>query len=359
MFNYNLIGIMSGTSMDGLDLAFVQFSKKTKVWSFEMVCATTYTYPKDLLAALSHSKNLSALEILELDLHLGTFIGKQVNAFISENKLNKSHINAIASHGHTVFHQPEKRLTFQIGNGQEIARITRLQTICDFRAKDVLFGGQGAPLVPVGDRDLFAPKYNCKAFINLGGFANVSILLDEDVSAFDIAPCNLLLNRYANILGFAYDKNGELGREVYFTDQELLDSLNQLEFYQKAPPKSLGTEWLENQFLPIFEQNKHSALQYLASAYEHISDQIAQVIFTNELESVFLSGGGAKNKYLVELIQQKSQAKIMIPDNPTIDFKEATVFAYLGVLFLENEPNCLSSVTNASEDVVGGVKYMP
>lgn len=359
MFNYNIIGIMSGTSMDGLDLAFVQFSKEHKAWSFEMACATTYPYPNDLFDALSHSKNLSALEMLELDLYLGTFIGKQVNAFISENNLNKNQINAIASHGHTVFHQPEKRLTFQIGNGQEIARITRLQTICDFRTKDVLFGGQGAPLVPVGDRDLFAPKYNCKAFINLGGFANVSILLDQDVSAFDIAPCNLLLNRYANILGFAYDKNGKLGREVDFTDKELLDALNQLEFYQRVPPKSLGTEWLENHFLPIFEQKKLSALQCLASAYEHISDQIAHVIFTNELESVFLSGGGAKNKYLVELIQQKSQAKIMIPDNPTIDFKEAIVFAYLGVLFLENQHNCLSSVTNASEDVVGGVKYMP
>jgi anhydro-N-acetylmuramic acid kinase len=340
-----------------LDLAFIRFSKNNESWSFKLVCAATYPYPNDLLTALSHSKNLSALKMIELDLELGSFIGNKIETFISENKLDKSEITAIASHGHTVFHQPEKRLTLQIGNGQEIARITGIQTICDFRTKDVLFGGQGAPLVPVGDRDLFAPKYDCHAYINLGGFANISIIQNNKLSAFDIVPCNLILNRYAEKIGQSYDKNGDLGRSFEFEDLSLMETLDQLPYYQQKLPKSLGTEWLEQEFLTSFESKNYSSQQYLSLTYQHIAEQISKVIRHNQLKKVFFSGGGAKNGYLIDLIREKTQAELVIPDAQTIDFKEAIVFAYLGLLFLENEPNCLSSVTHASEDVVGGVRY--
>jgi anhydro-N-acetylmuramic acid kinase len=359
MFKYNIIGVMSGTSMDGLDLAFVNFFKKESAWDFDLVCATTYPYPESLQASLSHSKNLSALEMIALDLKLGTFIGEKINAFISENELNKSAIDAVASHGHTVFHQPEKRLTLQIGHGQEIARTTGIETICDFRTKDVLFGGQGAPLVPVGDRDLYAHKYNCQAFINLGGFANISIIRGQEVSAFDISACNLLLNRYAEKLGHTYDKNGALGRKFRFEDPSLLAKLKALPYYQKEAPKSLGTEWLEQVFLPAFESQNYSSEQHLSLAYQHVSDQISDQLRKNKLNQVFLSGGGAKNNYLIDLIREKTHAELIIPDTASIDFKEAVVFAYLGLLFLENEPNCLSSVTNAQKDVVGGVRFLP
>ena len=348
---------MSGTSLDGLDIAYVDFSYEDDSWSFELLCAETIIFPQNLCAKLEQARNLNALQMIELDLEFGTFIGNSVLDFIRKHNLDEEELDLIASHGHTVFHQPDKRITLQIGSGQEIARITGITTVCDFRKKDVLFGGQGAPLVPIGDRDLFAQKYNCDALINLGGFANITLIDKALVRAFDIGPCNLVLNKYAKLLGASYDKGGALGRSSSNEFPMLVQTLNALAYFSAAIPKSLGAEWLDQHFYPLLDIDELTSQDKLGVCYEVISDQIAAVLNKHQVKRALFSGGGAKNEYLIELIQQKSRAEIVIPETSIIDYKEALVFAYLGVLFMEAEPNCLSSVTGASEDVVGGVMF--
>lgn len=348
---------MSGTSMDGLDIACIElFENESNRWEYSIIAANTVPLPEAIKKELAQSKTLSGYELTLLDITFGNFIGNSVNSFLLENKLIKSSIDAIASHGHTVFHQPEKQVTLQIGNGEAIAKVTGINTISNFREKDVMHGGQGAPLVPIGDKLLFNDLAD--SFLNLGGFANITSIKGNQISAFDISPCNLVLNHFSNQLGFTYDKNGQLGREEKHQNEKLLNQLNTLSYYVKKAPKSLGTEWLEKEFIPIFDNISENSSQKLRIAYEHISDQIAQVINQLNVSKTLVTGGGAKNTFLIELIQQKIKSQLIIPDETLIDYKEAIVFAFLGNLFLEGLPNCLSSVTGASKDVCGGTMYL-
>ncbi len=355
---YKAIGIMSGTSLDGLDIVCVGFSNIDDSWSFELEYAETIRFPQDLATKLENARDMSALHLAQLDIDLGTFIGNAVVDFMRRNDIDSEELDLIASHGHTVFHQPEKRLTLQIGSGQEIARITCVPTVCDFRKKDVLCGGQGAPLVPIGDRDLFAEEYKCDALINLGGFANITLINGDLLHAFDIGPCNLVLNRYAKLLGYPFDKGGALGRNAAEKFPSLVQTLNDLPYFKAPVPKSLGAEWLDKHFYPLLDIDELTAQDKLGVCYEVLSDQIAAVLNQSKIKRTLISGGGAKNAYLIDLIKQKSDTEIIIPEQDIIDYKEAIVFAYLGVLFMEAEPNCLSSVTGAWEDVVGGVLYL-
>jgi anhydro-N-acetylmuramic acid kinase len=354
---YKAIGIMSGTSLDGLDVVICDFFQNDGSFSFKLLAGETFDFPTDLRKSLNNARELSGFNLCVLDLELGTFIGNCVNDFLAKNKLQAQDIHFIASHGHTVFHQPEKRISTQIGSGQEIARITQIQTINNFREKDVLFGGQGAPLVPVGDRDLFQHKYDTEAFLNLGGFANITHIQNEGIQAFDIGPCNLVLNRYARLLGYSYDKGGELGRIAKLKHPCLVDTLNALPYFNQAPPKSLGVEWLDEVFYKLLDIDELSAQDKLGVCYEVISEQIARVLNSRNIKSVLFTGGGAKNNYLIELIQGKCEAQIIVPEEEIIDFKEALVFAYLGVLFMQGQQNCLKEVTFASKSVIGGVGY--
>lgn len=350
-----IIGVMSGTSMDGLDIVCVDLNEtQAKVWEYNNLYFSTTPFNPTLLKQLAQSKNCTALELCKLDLEFGKFIGEAINQFLLDCKLDKSKIDAIASHGHTVFHQPENKLTLQIGNGNMIAKTTEINTICNFRERDVMNGGQGAPLVPIGDQLLFGNFAD--AFLNLGGFANIS-KIGKTVQAYDICPCNLILNFYSEKMGFEYDKNGNLGRKSGQFDENLLQQLENLAFYTQNSPKSLGTEWLENTLLPIFEQSNAPVKTKLRTAYEHIANQIASNITQLCAKQILLTGGGAKNSFLIELIQTKTKGKIILPDTNIIDFKEAIVFALLGALFLENKPNCLASVTGAKKDVCGGEMY--
>lgn len=359
MKSYTVIGIMSGTSTDGLDIAYVRFETNdtSHDWSHQLLSAETFEYADDLAEKLKQAKSYSALDLKKLDIELGTFIGETINKFIHLKKINKSDIDAIASHGHTVFHQPEKKITLQIGNGHVIASKTDILTITNFREKDVIAGGQGAPLVPIGDLLLYSNMAD--SFLNLGGFANITSIKQDKIIAFDICPCNLPLNLYASLMGYPYDKNGELGRSVRQNNSGLVELLNALNYYTKPWPKSLGAEWFENEFAPLLEIDEVTAQEKLRICYEHISHQIAKSLTEINSNRVMITGGGAKNKFLIEQIQSKCDTEIVIPDQLIIDFKEAVVFALLGVLKLENVPNCLKSVTGASKDVVGGIIFHP
>lgn len=356
MQTYNLIGLMSGTSLDGIDLVYSTYSEQSfQEWTFKLHHSKTYSLHEEFKSQLMNIFHLSALDLMQLNYDLGIAFAESIDQFIIEFDINKSDIHAIASHGQTVFHQPENGFTTQLGNPAVIAHKTGIPVIGDFRTKDVLHGGQGAPLVPIGDNYLFSSRAD--AFLNIGGFCNVSFKKNKQVLAFDICPGNLPLNFLANKLELPFDNNGCLSKNGTL-NPELLHELNRIDFYAQNYPKSLGTEWLNNEFLP--KLNMHISVEdILRTVVEHIAIQVSTVLNKNELKTVFITGGGALNDFLIERIQENYLGQIILPERELIDFKEAIIFGLLGALFLTGQTNCLSSVTGATKDVKGGVLYEP
>ncbi len=337
---YTVLGVMSGTSLDGIDLAICTFTKNQE-WEYKIEKSNTLKYPiswKSKLATL-HTRNKAILE--QTDIQFGQYIGETINTF-----LNGKQVDFIASHGHTIFHQPENNYTLQIGCGKTISQTTKITTINDFRSLDVSLNGQGAPLVPIGDLLLF-PKH--KYCINLGGFANISIKKNKEIIAFDTCPANIVLNDICKELGIEYDYNGDISREGKIVPT-LLQQLNQLDFYIKKAPKSLGREWVEKHISPILKNHKPEDM--LCTFCEHIAIQIGKFLAD---ESALFTGGGVFNSFLMERIRFHSKAKIIIPNKELIEFKESLIFAFLGVLRLRNEVNCLKTVTGADRDNCAGV----
>lgn len=349
----SIIGAMSGTSMDGLDLALCRFTVDNERYSYEINAAETYEYPSLLLELLETSKQLTPEQLFLLDKKLGQFYAACINAFIQKNEIDKTQVDAIASHGHTIFHQPDKGFTVQLGCGDTIATSTGIRTINDFRQKDVICGGQGAPLVPIGDKLLFANEAD--GFLNIGGFSNISIPGVQTI-AFDVCPGNLPLNLAAMQLGHSYDKDGNWARSGTVR-QEVLEQLNALPFYAQKAPKSLGTEWLESEFLPLLHTIE-TPEDRLRTCVEHIAEQIGVTAKAHAIDTLFVTGGGALNSFLMERIESKG-INTKLPEMSIIQFKEALIFAFLGLRFLEEKPNCLASVTGASHDVCGGVLHLP
>lgn len=356
MKTYKIIGLMSGTSLDGLDIVYATLTKHEDTrWSHDILAAQTVPFSERLIGKLLQATDLPGAQLMKLDTELGYFFAEKVIAFLNENNISTNEVDAIASHGQTIFHQPQKKYTTQIGNPAIIAVETGIQTIGDFRTKDVLHGGQGAPLVPIGDAYLFGQQAD--AFVNIGGFANLSIIKNNSVIAYDICPGNLPLNKLAHAKGLDYDKNGEISRtgEInYF----LLDLLNSLEYYEQNGPKSLGTEWLEQHFYPLLKFDKDIE-NNLATVVEHIAVNIGKELNNHNVQRAMFTGGGAKNAFLLERLSRYYKGEILSVDNQLIDFKEALIFGLLGALFLEGQHNCLSSVTGASKNVCGGVLHRP
>lgn len=351
MEEYYAIGVMSGTSLDGLDIACCKFWKQTGKWNYEIRDAYTITYPGELKNQLKQASVMPGKQLFKLHKEYGLFIGEALLPFFQEKKVR---INLIASHGHTVFHSPEKGITLQIGDGASIASFVHVPVVCDFRSTDVALGGQGAPLVPFGDKMLFNEYNSC---LNLGGFANISYTRNEKTVAFDICPANSIINILVNIYyKDDYDKDGKYGK-AGMINGEFLNTLNALHYYSMKSPKSLGREWLEEKFLPLVQNTKDDQINILRTVYEHIAVQIARVIKNSEVKNILVTGGGAKNTFLINLIKNKTQVDLVIPEEKLIDYKEAMIFAFLGVIRLRNEVNCLSSVTGACRDHSTGFIY--
>ena len=339
---------MSGTSLDGVDIAYCKFTFENGRWSYKIIDVKTIEYNKEWKKRLSESMNYDAVSLARLNIEYGHFLGNITKKFIIQNGYSP---DLISSHGHTVFHQPENKLTLQIGDGASIAAETGLQVVCDFRSKDVALGGQGAPLVPIGDRLLF-PEYDyC---INIGGIANISYEQKGQRIAFDICPANMALNYLSEKLGKQYDEDGKTAASGK-TDVSLLAELNSLSFFSLKPPKSLGKEWVFNSFIPIIERHSIPLKDALNTVTIHIAEQISSIL--QKPGEALLTGGGVKNGFLVQSIKERSKVKIIIPGKTLIDYKEALIFAFLGVLRLRKEPNCLASVTGAREDSCGGAVY--
>ena len=351
--NWHVIGLMSGTSLDGVDLVFAKFNKE-KHYTFEILKKETINYSEIWKNKLQNAFHYSGEKLGQLDTDYGTFLGTLILQFIAKNKL--TNIDFIASHGHTIFHQPEKNFTLQIGNGATIAAITNHKVICDFRKQDVALGGQGAPLVPIGDQLLFSNYNYC---LNLGGFANISFEKNNKRLAFDICPVNIVLNYYTQKIGLEYDDKGVLATQGTF-NKALFKTLNELPFYTKHQPKSLGYEFVKNTILPIIENYNIPIKDILRTYIEHVAFQISEVLkrnFISKKETILITGGGAFNDFLIQRIESYSVAKIVIPTNDIINFKEALIFAFLGLLKNENKTNCLKSVTGASKNHSSGIIY--
>lgn len=347
MRDFKVIGLMSGSSLDGVDIAYVNFSHDNKKWFFQVVEAGNIPYSEEWKIKLSNAFHSNESELKKLDIEYGKYLGDITKKFIDKYELEPK---LIASHGHTIFHIPEKSYTLQIGNGQEIADITGVVTINDFRTEDVSKGGQGAPLVPIGDKYLFADFPIC---LNIGGIANISYDIDNQRIAYDICMANQILNYLANKLGYDYDNNGNFARQGK-VNQELLNILNENSYYEKEYPKSLGREFFEEYQHKIIDNSNLPIKDLLATATEHIAYQIVKATKNLDKTKMLITGGGAKNNYLTERIIKMSKHEIIIPDTTIIDYKEALIFAFLGTLKMEGKINVLSSVTGASSDSSSG-----
>ncbi len=343
---FQAIGLMSGTSLDGLDICFAAFEKQNG-WTFQILKAETLPYPKNWEDKLRHSIGLSSEELLELHSEYGFYLAEKVKEFIQNNHLEN--IDLISSHGHTVFHQPQKKFTLQIGDGRAIKIKTELPVIYDFRSQDVLMGGNGAPLVPIGDELLFSEYDAC---LNLGGFSNISLKHEGKRIAFDIAPVNIVLNTLAQKFNKNFDENGDLARKGQI-NEHLLAKLNSLDFYSRPHPKSLGVEWCNEHIFSLFENIE--TVDAMATFTEHVAQQISNIINKNSLQKVLCTGGGTYNTFLIEKIREKAGLGIIIPKNEIIDYKEALIFAFMGVLKMNNEINILSSATGSIADHSSGV----
>ncbi|WP_044403195.1 anhydro-N-acetylmuramic acid kinase [Lacinutrix sp. Hel_I_90] len=344
---YHVIGVMSGTSLDGIDLALVTFSFNN-TWTFKINSAETVPYSEkwqlELKTLINHSKEALYL----IDQYYTDYLADIINQFILKHSINT--IDAVCSHGHTALHQPEHQLTYQIGNLPQLSRKVKQTVVCDFRVQDVALGGQGAPLVPIGDELLFVDYDYC---INLGGFANVSTKEQSKRIAFDICPLNIVLNNYVSAMGLKYDAEGVLASKGEI-NTALLNKLNNLDFYKKSYPKSLGLEWVNTIVFPIIDSYNLSVKDILRTYVEHIAIQISEVINQKQKASVLVTGGGVFNLFLINRIKELSKNQISIPSKEIIEFKEALIFAFLGVLKLRGENNCLSSVTGAIKDHSSG-----
>lgn len=339
------LGIMSGTSLDGIDLALCCFSELNNKWSYEIVDAQTIAYPSLWIETLKNSPFMKAEEFLILHNEYGRYTGGLINEFLRGKEIPQ----LIASHGHTIFHQPDNKFTFQLGNGASIAASTQITTVSDFRSFDVALGGQGAPLVPIGDQLLFPEFDYC---LNIGGFANISFEQDGTRIAFDICPANIILNELALQKGYAYDKDGQLGASGT-VDESLLNKLNSLDFYGQKWPKSLGREWIDHQISPLLSASGLTIEDQAATIYEHIATQISKAI--GNAGRLLATGGGSKNLFLINQLKRKTSCQVILPDEKLIDFKEALIFAFLGVLAYNNRINVLSSVTGSRQNHIGGI----
>jgi anhydro-N-acetylmuramic acid kinase len=350
--NYNVIGVMSGTSLDGIDLAHVSFAFSQSGCAFLINETQTVAYSAQWQARLKKAIELDHEALDQIDIDYTRMLGNEIRSFIEQHDL-AGKIEAVCSHGHTVLHRPAEGLTLQIGNRPQLAQIIGMPVVCDFRVQDVAMGGQGAPLVPVGDRILFADYDYC---LNLGGFSNLSYEKSGFRQAFDISPVNTVLNHYAEALGLTYDDRGRIAQSGKI-NHELLLALNRIEFYDLKPPKSLGQEFVRDVMLPILGQNDLAIADILCTFCEHVAIQIAAAV-PKCSGKMLVTGGGAYHDFLISRMQHHlDPIALVIPDGKTIEYKEALIFGLLGVLRLREEINVLSSVTGAKEDHCAGYIY--
>jgi anhydro-N-acetylmuramic acid kinase len=355
---YKVIGLMSGSSLDGLDIVHVQLEEVRGLWSYTILHADMVPYTDEWAADLKHATNKNVGDFLKLHTRYGKYLGTQINEFIAANNLAHN-VHFIASHGHTVFHEPENGTTCQVGDGAAIAATTGLPVISDLRSIDVALGGQGAPIVPIGDKLLFS---DYDYLLNIGGIANITI--QDSATAFDICPANQVLNVLAEREGEKMDTDGIMAADGHVL-QDLLSDLNDAAYYKQSPPKSLSNEAARDLVFPKLLESEHDNYNLLHTATVHIAMQIADAVqqypHGKEQATLLATGGGAFNKFLIAQLQAllaPYNVTVIVPDASVVKYKEALVMALIGTLRWREEINVLSSVTGAARDSVGGALWL-
>ncbi len=341
--------------MDGLDVCLVRFEKASK-WKFSILKARTIPLPSNLLIKLKKSPYLNPKDLMELDEEYGNWIGEALLPFLRD----EAAVTLIAVHGHTVYHNPKEQVSIQIGNGAAISRKCKIPVVTDFRIEDIQKGGQGAPLVPVGEYYLF-PGFD--GFVNLGGIANISVRNGQKIHAWDIAPCNQVLNLLAQILGKPYDNGGEQARGGSLIPN-FYKFLFGKPYFHLPPPKSIGNHWVKQEVLDSLQTvSKAEAADYLHTFVHFLADQLVRDFGANLKQGsrVLFTGGGAHNTFLMELIRQKSEGRFVaeVPESGIVDFKEALIFGFLGLLRYQGEENVFATVTGASSNTSAGTIAYP
>ena len=358
---YKVLGMMSGTSLDGLDMAYCRFWQEEGQWKYAIDEAATLPYSEGQKKELQEAIDLDPQALFDLHHRYGRWLGRMAKEFLENHDLKA---DFISSHGHTIHHRPEEGYTFQAGDGAEIAKHSDHTVICDYRTEDVKQGGQGAPLVPIGDRLLFYEYDYC---LNLGGISNMSFEQDDKRIAYDIGIANMLLNPLAQKADLAFDRDGALARQGSL-NEALYEALNGLEYYTLLYPKSTGFEWFSETVWPLVESFDDSPANLLHTAVQHIAHQISLSVKSTqqgygerrtENGELLATGGGAKNSFLIEQLQKKLEPsiKVVVPGDKLIDYKEALVFAMMGVLKIEDQTNVLASVTGGKSDLISGLVF--
>jgi anhydro-N-acetylmuramic acid kinase len=358
---YKVIGLMSGSSLDGLDIAFVEFDESGGKWSFTILASECYAYNDEWGQRLKDASSLNALDYLLLHSAYGHYLGGQVNKFIEAQNLQFK-VALIASHGHTVFHFPQQKMTAQLGDGAAIAATTSLPVVSDLRALDIAFGGQAAPIVPIGEKYLF-PDFDL--FLNIGGIANLSVKKEDAFIAFDVCPANRVLNSLAAKVGKDHDANGEMA-SIGNVNQNLLDKLNELSYYKQPAPKSLDNSFGANEVYSLIKSFGLTHNDSLRTYVEHIVVQIRESIVANHKPQttnakLLVTGGGAFNTFLMERLNTELNIigiKAIVPDRQIVEFKEAIIMALIGVLRWRQEYTTLPSVTGAGRGSIGGALWI-
>lgn len=359
---YRAIGLMSGSSLDGLDIAFAELQEQAGKWSYEILAADCYAYSDEWVKKLKDAINLSARDYQLLHTDYGHYTGQQINQFIDKHQLHYK-VAVIASHGHTTFHRPDRKMTAQLGDGAAIAAETQLPVVTDLRALDVAFGGQGAPIVPIGEKLLFS---DYDFFLNLGGIANISHNDPDNYTAFDICPANRVLNMLVNELGKEYDDGGQIAASGTI-NEILLKKLNGLEYYKQPYPKSLANDFGTDIVYPLIKKERIEIRDAVRTFVEHIVFQISNAINTlrnlkpeTRNPKLLATGGGAFNTFLIQRLSdslKELNAEVIVPDKRLVNFKEALIMAFIGVLRWRQEYNVIASVTGATRASIGGALW--
>lgn len=360
---YRAIGLMSGSSLDGLDIVFTELEESGGKWGYNIRHAETLPYADEWVKKLSSATQLTALEYMRLHTAYGQYVGQQVNAFVEKHNLYHQ-VQLIASHGHTTFHEPQNKLTAQLGDGAAIAAATGINVVSDLRAMDVALGGQGAPIVPIGEKLLLG---NYPLLLNIGGIANISAALPEGYTAFDICPANRVLNMLAQEAGFAYDEGGALAAKGFVRDEPLA-KMNREPYYITKYPKSLANNFGTDTIYPVLKNANLSVQDALRTMVEHICIQITRSVgrLVNKLpedspRQMLVTGGGAFNGFLIERLQASLKVmgvELIVPEPELVNYKEALIMALLGMLRWREENTVLHSVTGASRSSIGGAVWM-
>ena len=362
---YNVIGLMSGSSLDGLDIVFTELEETRGIWSYNIKACNCYEYTEEWKNDLFNAKNLDAYNYMLLHTNYGKFLAEKINQFIEENSLQHQ-VQLIASHGHTVFHAPDLNMTSQLGDGAAIAALTGINVVSDLRNMDVALNGQGAPIVPLGEKLLF-PGYDF--YLNIGGIANLSFQTKTNFIAFDVCAANSILNKLAGANEKEYDEDGKLAANGSI-NTSLLNELNALDYYQQSFPKSLSNDFGLNIIYPLIQSYKININNALRTYVDHIAQQVyhsIQILLNDESSQnlhtykLLITGGGAFNKFLIEVLQEKLTAlniDILIPETEVVKYKEALIMALLGVLRWREENTVLASVTGALRSSIGGAVWI-